>query len=193
MDQKYCGDNHTYEELNKAAAKIPAGSEGLVALPFGNGAERMLNNEIIGGHFHGLDFNLHTTSHMVRAVQESIAFSFRYGLDIMRENGINPTVVRAGKSNLFLSDVFTQSFANVNNVDVEFYEGDGSFGAAIGAGIGAGIYQSAETALQNRKPVGIVSPANSAQYEELYQQWKERLNDQLRKINQLNSLPLGLS
>ena len=77
----------------------------------------------------------------------------------MRENGINPTVVRAGKANLFLSEVFTQSFANVNNIAVEFYEGDGSFGAAIGAGIGAGIYKSAETALQNRKPVGVVEPA----------------------------------
>ena len=149
--------------------------------------------QIMGGHFHGIDFNIHGIAHMVRAVQEGIAFSFRYGLDIMRENGINPTVVRAGKANLFLSDVFTQSFANVNNVAVEFYEGDGSFGAAIGAGIGAGIYQSAETALQNRKPVSVVSPESSSQYEELYQQWKERLNDQLRKINQPNSLSLSLS
>ena len=133
----------------------------------------MLNNQIIGGHFHNLDFNIHTAAHMVRAVQEGIAFSFRYGLDIMRENGINPTVIRAGKANLFLSDVFTQSFANVNNVAVEFYEGDGSFGAAIGAGIGAGIYKNAETALQNRKPVGIVKPADVKQYDELYEQWKE--------------------
>ena len=187
------GANYNYDGLNEAAAKIPIGSEGVIALPFGNGAERMLNNQIIGGHFHNLDFNVHGTAHLVRAVQEGIAFSFRYGLDIMRENGINPTVVRAGKSNLFLSSVFTQSFANVNNVAVEFYEGDGSFGAAIGAGIGAGIYKNAETALQNRKPVGVVSPVNTGQYEELYQQWKERLNDQLRKINQSNSLSLSLS
>jgi xylulokinase len=94
----------------------------------------MLNNLIIGSHFHNIDFNIHTTAHMVRAVQEGIAFSFRYGLDIMRENGINPTVVRAGKANLFLSDVFTQSFANVSNTAVEFYEGDGSFGAADWSG-----------------------------------------------------------
>jgi xylulokinase len=187
------GPNQSYQSLNDAAAKIPVGSAGLLSLPFGNGAERMLNNKIIGAHFHNLDFNIHTAAHMVRAVQEGIAFSFRYGLDIMRENGINPTVVRAGRANLFLSDVFTRSFTNVNDVSLEFYEGDGSFGAAIGAGIGAGIYQSAETALQNRKPVGVVSPANSGQYEELYQQWKERLNDQLRKINQPNSLSLSLS
>jgi len=187
------GANHTYHGLNEAASNIPVGSEGIIALPFGNGAERMLNNLIIGSHFHNIDFNIHTTAHMVRAVQEGIAFSFRYGLDIMRENGINPTVVRAGKANLFLSDVFTQSFANVSNTAVEFYEGDGSFGAAIGAGIGAGIYKNAETALQNRKPVGIVGPAAVKQYDELYEQWKERLNDQLNKINQTNPVSFSLS
>jgi xylulokinase len=187
------GANHTYAGLNDAAAKIPVGSEGLIALPFGNGAERMLNNQIIGGHFHHLDFNIHSAAHLVRAVQEGIAFSFRYGLDIMRENGINPTVVRAGKANLFLSDIFTQSFANVNNVAVEFYEGDGSFGAAIGAGIGAGIYKNAETALQNRKPVAVVKPTGTNQYEELYERWKERLNDQLNKINQTDALSFSLS
>jgi xylulokinase len=187
------GANSSYADLNAAAAKIQAGSEGLLAIPFGNGAERMLNNLIVGSHFHNIDFNVHGSAHMVRAVQEGIAFSFRYGLDIMRENGINPTVVRAGKANLFLSDVFTQSFANVNNTSVEFYEGDGSFGAAVGAGIGAAIYENAETALQNRKPVGIVNPASVKQYDELYEQWKERLNDQLNKINQTTTLSFSLS
>ncbi len=185
--------NHTYAGLNETAAKVPVGSEGLMALPFGNGAERMLNNQIIGGHFHNIDFNIHTTAHMVRAVQEGIAFSFRYGLDIMRENGIHPTVIRAGKTNLFLSDVFTQSFVNANNVAVEFYESDGSFGAAIGAGIGAGIYEDAEAASQSRKPVGIVKPAGAKRYDELYMQWKELLNDQLHKINKPDAVSLSLS
>src|SRR4029077_15131866 len=94
--------------------------------------------------------------HMVRAVQEGIAFSFRYGLDIMRVNGIHPRGIRVSKVNLFLSELFTRSFAGVNNVAIEFYDGDGSFGAAIGAGIGAGIYQSAEAASQKRKPTGAV-------------------------------------
>lgn len=151
-------------------------------------SERMLNNQIVGAHFHSIDLSIHGTGHMVRAVQEGIAFSFRYGLDIMRENGINPTVVRAGKANLFLSDVFAQSFANVNNVAVEFYEGDGSFGAAIGAGIGAGVYRTAETALQNRKPAGAVTPADTGRYDELYEQWKERLSDQLNRTQQTKAL-----
>ena len=175
------GMNQTYASLNEAAANVGVGADGLISLPFGNGAERMLNNQIVGGHFYNLDFNIHTTGHLVRAVQEGIAFSFRYGLDIMRENGINPTVIRAGKANLFLSDIFSQSFANANNVAVEFYEGDGSFGAAIGAGIGAGVYPDAVAASQNRKPVSVVRPENTSQYDELYEQWKRTLLQQLNK------------
>jgi xylulokinase len=112
---------------------------------------------------------------MLRAAQESIAFSLRYGLDIMRENGINPKVVRAGKANLFLSDLFAETFANTNSVTVEFYEGDGSFGAAIGAGIGAKIYANASQATAKRKPIGSVDPQQTEQYEALYQRWKAQL------------------
>jgi xylulokinase len=187
------GSNHSYAALNEEASKIPIGSDGLIALPFGNGAERMLNNQIVGGHFHHLDFNIHTTAHMVRAVQEGIAFSFRYGLDIMRANGINPKVVRAGKANLFLSDVFTRSFAGVTNTAVEFYEGDGSYGAAIGAGIGAGIYKDAASAAKNRKPVGRIEPGNSSQYDALYEKWKERLTDQMNMVEQTNAVSMSLS
>ena len=185
------GANLGYEALNDTASKVPAGAEGLMALPFGNGAERMLSNRIIGGHFFNLDFNLHSTAHMVRAVQEGIAFSFRYGLDIMRENGMDPSVIRAGRSNLFLSELFTITFSNVNNVAVEFYDGDGSFGAAIGAGIGARIYKNATSAMQNRKPEGTVTPRDTKLYDDLYEQWKILLDDQLNKMQETGALPVN--
>ena len=169
------GNKLSYATLNQMAESAPIGSEGLLALPFGNGAERMLNNQMVGGQFLNLDFNVHNTTHMLRAAQESIAFSLRYGLDIMRENGINPTVVKAGKSNLFLSNLFTQTFANTNNLSVEFYEGDGSFGAAIGAGIGAKVYANAKDATAKRKPIGSVHPEKIDQFEFLYQNWKKQL------------------
>lgn len=168
------GSQMSYEGLNSIAADINPGSDGLLALPFGNGVERVLENKLAGGHFHHLDFNLHTSGHLVRSVQEGIAFAFRYGLDIMRENGMDPSIIRAGRANLFLSDVFTEAFVNVTNVEVEFYKGDGSYGAAIGAGIGANVF-SAETALQNRKPVHRVEPNNANRYEELYSRWKKIL------------------
>jgi xylulokinase len=177
------GASLSYQSLNEAAAVIPPGSEGLLALPFGNGAERMLNNAEIGAHFSQLNFTTHSVGHMVRAVQEGIAFSFRYGLDIMRENGMQPGVIRAGKANMFLSEVFTRSFVNSTGVAVEFYEGDGSFGAAIGAGIGAGVYASAAEAAQCRKPVSTVTPDAVQQYEPLYQQWKQWLQHHLDQFN----------
>ena len=179
--------------MNEAAAKVPVGAEGLVALPFGNGAERMLNNRTVGAHLLNLDFNIHSTAHLVRAVQEGVAFAFRYGLDIMRENGINPSVVRAGKANMFLSDIFTQSFANVNNVAVEFYEGDGSFGAAIGAGIGAGVYTGAASAYKDRKPVSRVEPQQTNLYNELYEQWNELLTEKINTPAKTNALSFSLT
>ncbi|HYE56175.1 MAG TPA: carbohydrate kinase, partial [Chitinophagaceae bacterium] len=124
-----------------------------------------------------LDLNKHGAAHLFRAVQEGIAFAFRYGLDIMRENGIRPGIVRAGRANLFFSDVFTQSFVNASGLAVEFYEGDGSFGAAIGAGIGAGVYSNASDAFGQRKAQGYAEPTNESHYDELYQQWKDLLEE----------------
>jgi xylulokinase len=172
------GANVSYNALNEAAAKVDIGSNGLMALPFGNGAERMLNNQIIGALFNNLDLNVHTTGHMIRSVQEGIAFAFRYGLDIMRENKIDPKIIRAGKSNLFLSDVFTRSFVNATNVAIEFYEGDGSFGAAIGAGIGAGIYNASDP-FSNRKAVALIEPDNQNVFNDLYERWKALLEEKI--------------
>lgn len=161
----------SYKHMDKEAAKIPAGSEGLRILPFGNGAERMLGNKIVGAQFVNIDLNLHTEAHLFRAVQEGIAFSFRYGLDIMRENSMNPTVIRAGKANLFLSDLFTEAFVNATQVPVELYNSDGSVGAALGSGIGSGIYQSFKEAFNKMKPLRLVEPASATAYEEHYADW----------------------
>jgi xylulokinase len=166
------GTGVSYAEMNKLSAAVPVGSAGLRVLPFGNGAERMLNNKIVGAQLLNIDFNLHTKAHIFRAVQEGIAFAFRYGLDIMRENGMDPKVIRVGKANLFLSGVFTEAFVNATNVPVEFYANDGSAGAALGAGIGAGIFASEEEAFSNMKPLQLITPDNAATYDKVYQEWK---------------------
>lgn len=172
------GSGTGYAEMNAAAQHVKIGSNGLQILPFGNGAERMLNNQIVGAHFKKIDFNIHTQFHIFRAVQEGVAFAFRYGLDIMRENGMSPQVIRAGRANLFMSDVFTEAFVNSTNVPVELYENDGSSGAAIGAGIGIKAYTE-EEAFQNQKCVKNIEPVFTAAYEPVYQEWKELLNMQL--------------
>ena len=178
--KKVCGDNLSYKEMDQRASTIKPGSEGLFVLPFGNGAERMLENKMIDAHIENIDLNKHTKAHIFRAVQEGIAFAFRYGLDIMRENDLHPTIIRAGKANLFLSDVFMQSFVNATGVAVELYENDGSVGAALGAGVGAGIYKSNAHAYANFKPLQKFEPTNVELYNELYHDWKKLLDAHLK-------------
>jgi len=164
-----------YEGMNREAQKVAIGSEGLRVLPFGNGAERMLNNKIIGAHITKIDLNRHSQAHVFRAAQEGIAFSFRYGLDRMREMGIRPDIIRAGKANLFMSDLFIEAFVNSTRVPVELYQTDGSIGAALGAGIGYKVFSSAEEAFTNIKPIRIVEPETITSYEEVYHEWEELL------------------
>jgi xylulokinase len=172
------GASTTYGQMNELAKTIAPGSDGLQILPFGNGAERMLNNKQIGAHLHNIDLNLHTAAHIFRAVQEGIAGAFRYGLDILRENGMSPAVIRAGKANLFLSEIFAQSFSNYTGVPVELYQNDGSVGAAIGAGIGAGIYKTPAEAFTFMKPVQLIEPTGE-DIEPFYHEWKALLENQL--------------
>ena len=177
--KKLCGDGLSYNEMNAICSNIELGSNGLFILPFGNGAERMLQNKIVGAHVDNIDLNKHTKAHIFRAVQEGIAFAFRYGLDIMKENNLNPTIIRAGKSNLFLSDVFVQSFVNATGVTVELYANDGSVGAALGASIGAGIYKTFEEAFSQFKVLKRVEPTEPEIFNQLYNEWKKLLDSRL--------------
>lgn len=172
--REFCGEQD-YIRLNQMAASVAPGSEGLMVLPFGNGAERMLQNRIPGAALLNIDLNKHGRAEFFRAVQEGIAFAFRYGLDIMRENGLHPSVIRAGRANMFLSDVFTEVFVNATGVPVELYQNDGSVGAALGAGIGAGIFKDYSAAFKNFKPLKKIEVTDAQKYEALYQQWKKEL------------------
>ncbi len=170
-----------YPALNDMAENIPAGSEGMYMLPFGNGAERMLNNRDIGASIHNLNFNIHSEAHMVRAAQEGIVFSFHYGMEIMKQIGIHPSVIRAGNANMFLSSIFKESLATVTGATIELYDTDGAEGAAKGAGIGSGIYNSFEEAFASLKKISTIEPdqSKSGFYQELYGNWKNIL---LQKI-----------
>lgn len=173
------GGGLNYAEINSKAAVIPKGSDGIKMLPFGNGAERMLNNKLLGTHIYDIDQNHHTTSHIFRAAQEGIAYAFRYGLDIMRHNGMNPSLIKAGKTNMFLSEVFIDAFVNSTGIPVELYNCDGSVGAAFGAGIGAGIFKDDNEAFDKMIPLQLIEPNDIKTYDRLYQEWKELLTEQL--------------
>lgn len=171
------GNMISYEEMNDLAAQIPVGAEGLTILPFGNGAERVLGNKNPGSVFSGLNFNIHQASHLYRAAQEGIAFSFRYGMDIMKKMGIETKVIRAGKANMFLSPLFREVLATVSGATIELYNTDGAIGSARGAGIGSGFYSSAGEAFSNLNKLDIVEPdlRKEDAYQSAYKSWKEQL------------------
>ena len=163
----------SYVGMNDLASKAPIGSKGLVVLPFGNGAERVLGNKNIGAHISGLDFNTHSLPHMLRAAQEGIVFSLVYGLEVMKEIGVKPTKIRAGEANMFLSPIFSTAFASTTGAVVELYNTDGAQGAARGAGVGAGVYNSLTEAFVGLKSVRTIEPDNVKQneYQDAYQKW----------------------
>ncbi len=178
----------SYPELNELAAGIPVGSEGLSILPFGNGAERMLQNKQIDCSIHGLNFNIHSKAHITRAAQEGIVFSFKYGMDIMNEMGIDIDVIRAGSANMFLSPVFRDTLSGVTGTVIELFDTNGAVGAAKGAGIGASIYQSAEEAFASLKKIDVIEPdgLKADKYCAAYSIWKERLD----KLMCENNIPM---
>jgi len=171
------GNNLSYNDMNDLALKVAPGSDGLSILPFGNGAERILMNKDIGCRISGLNFNRHSIAHLFRSAQEGIAFSFRYGLDIMKETGIDPGLIRAGSANMFLSPVFREALSCITGVEIHLYNTDGSIGAARGAGIGCGFYKSENEAFPGLVSVGRTEPDKSkiSAYEEAYLKWKNIL------------------
>lgn len=176
--RKTAASDLSYDEINREAAAIEPGSEGVSVIPFGNGAERILENRNIGAHILGLDFNRHARAHVLRAAQEGIAYSFRYGIDIMKEMGLSISLIRAGQANMFLSPVFRQTLSDVTGATIELFNTDGAEGAARGAAVGAGLFPSFEEAFTSLTKLEEVrpEPANSAQTEEAYERWKARLS-----------------
>ncbi|MHC4951068.1 MAG: xylulokinase [Planctomycetota bacterium] len=175
------GNGLDYPQMNELASQVPIGSEGLCILPFGNGAERTLGNKNIGASVHGLNFNTHRKSHLLRAGQEGIVFALNYGLQIMQQIGIRTNTVKAGDANMFLSPLFREAFATLTDSVVELYNTDGSAGAARGAGIGAGIYKDPKEAFVGLKCTRTIEPLSDQKqrYQKAYQTWLEILNNQL--------------
>ena len=167
----------SYSDMNVMMENIPIGSEGVSIIPFGNGAERVLENREIGCSIHGVNFNKHSKAHIMRAAQEGIVFSFCYGMEVMQQMGMDIKKIHAGRANMFLSDIFRQTLAGVSGATIELYETDGSVGAAKGAGIGCGIYKDNNEAFATLKKLAVIEPDSQKrdQYLAAYARWKETL------------------
>jgi len=179
------GAGDDYGRMNELADKVSVGSDNLVILPYGNGAERTLENKNIGASINGLNFNTHGKAHLLRAAQEGIVFALKYGLGIMHDMGIEVKTVRAGNANMFLSSLFGKAFATVTAATVELYNTDGSQGAARGAGVGAGVYKDFSEAFSGLRKIKTIEPAPhlEGQYSEAYNRWGSVLAQRLAIVN----------
>jgi xylulokinase len=171
----------SYDEMNQLAQQAPIGCDGLCILPFGNGAERTLENKNIGASIHGLNLTVHGRSHIARAVQEGVVFAMNYGLQIMKDMGLSIKVIKTGYANMFLSPLFAEAFSTVTNTVIHLYNTDGSQGAARGAGIGAGIYKDEREAFKHLTLIKTINPNVSERdvYMRAYKRWEACLKKYL--------------
>jgi len=164
----------SYNDMNNLASQSPIGSNGVSIIPFGNGAERVLENKEVNCSIHGINFNTNDKKDILRAAQEGIVFSYEYGMEIMREMGMNIHTIKAGHANMFLSPVFAQTLASTSGATIELYNTDGAAGAAKGAGIGIGIYSTPQEAFASLEKLAVIEPETNkaGEYKEAYQRWK---------------------
>lgn len=177
MRRNAAPDGIGYAAMNDLAANAPIGAEGLSIIPFGNGAERVLRNREIGSAILGINFLRHGQSHLLRAAQEGIVFSFMYGMEIMQQMGMSLDRIHAGHANMFLSPLFRDTLAGVSGATIELFDTDGSVGAAKGAGMGAGIYADNNEAFATLDRIATIepNPATAQAYADAYALWKQRL------------------
>ena len=180
--RNFMANGISYTQMNDLAAQSPIGSCGISILPFGNGAERVLENRETGCSIHGINFNNHSIANVARAVQEGIVFSFKYGIEIMEQMGMDVKKIHAGNANMFLSPIFRNTLAGVTGATIELFDTDGSVGAAKGAGIGAGIYRDNKEAFASLERLEIIKPDadNASKYAEAYSLWKNRLEKEIQ-------------
>ena len=177
MRRNVAPEGMSYDEMNRLMETVPVGCEGVSVIPFGNGAERVLENQQTDCSIHGINFNKHGKAHLLRAAQEGIVFSFCYGMEIMQQMGMEINKIHAGRANMFLSGIFRDTLAGVSGATIELYDTDGSVGAAKGAGMGCGFYKDHQEAFSTLKQLAVIEPDNSnrAAYLQAYTRWKSRL------------------
>ncbi len=182
MKHQIARSTQSYQDMERMVSAVPIGSGGVCILPFGNGAERILNNQNIHSHILNLDFNAHSRAYLFRAALEGVAFSFVYGVNILKEIGLEVNVIRVGNDNMFQSATFAKTIATLLDCDIEVVSTTGAIGAGRAAGVAAGLYQSLEDALSGIQPSKIYEPSlNQALCQQAYSYWEASLKKILRK------------
>lgn len=175
-------DVSDYAEMNDLANSVPIGSDGVTIHPFGNGAERVLNNRSLGTRMGNINLNNHTKAHLCRAALEGIAFAFVYGMEILKSDGIAPNVIRAGNDNLFRADIFSDTVSTLIGQEIEIYDTTGAIGAARACELREGDFETfGKRILDNDFVMGFEPSKEKEEYEKAYQKWKKELEAMLNE------------
>ena len=169
--------------MNQLASEVAVGSDGVCLIPFGNGAERMLSNKDVGTSIVNLNLNRHSTAHICRAALEGIAFSFVYGIEIMKSDGIEAKVIRAGNDNLFRSEIFANTISTLIGQEIEIYNTTGAIGAARACALKDGNFDTFSSFMKNDNVMTYMPFKDKTDYEIAYQNWTQELKRILNKHN----------
>lgn len=184
------GGDEAYSQLTQMAGDIPAGSDGLVILPYLAGERSPINDPDAKGMIFGLQMR-HTRAHLYRAALEGVGYSINHTLDAMREAGADPTLLTAVGGGT-KSDVWLQSVSDISGVpqEVPAITMGASYGNAFLAGYATGLFQSPEDIRKWVDVANRIEPIenNAATYAELmkiYLQLYERTADLMADIGKL--------
>ena len=165
-----------YFVLMAEAAKAPAGSEGLLFLPYLSGERTPYPDPNAKGVFCGLTVR-HAKPHLVRAVMEGVTYSLRDCVELIKGMGLSIGQVRASGGGA-RSELWRQILAEVFDVElVTLTSTEGApYGAALLAGVGTGVYANVPEACENTLHVATLvepDPQRAQIYEDYYQIYRQ--------------------
>ena len=180
----------SFDELLREAESVPAGSEGLLFLPYLSGERTPHPDPLARGAFIGLTLR-HSRGHMTRAVLEGVAFGLKDSFNLIRNAGLEQiSQVRASgggtKGALWrqiLADVLESELVSVNTTE------GGAFGAALLAGVGVGAWSDVATACRETIHITGKTTPNTANFQayrdayEIYRGLYPLLKDTFQQLN----------
>jgi ribulose kinase len=154
------GGADPYLVLNRLAAEVPVGSEGLVVLDYFQGNRSPYTDPHARGLIWGLSLR-HGPGHLFRAILEGICYGAELIFRTLRRHDFElRSIVAAGGATR--SDLWMQLHADVANVPISITREPEApaLGAAVLAAVGAGIHPDLQTAGATAAPEATAGDAH---------------------------------
>ena len=179
-----------FRELDQEAMKVPAGSQGLVILPYFLGEKTPILDPEARGVMVGLTLS-HTKAHIFRAILESVIYGFRHHIEILQEMGYEPVRIMATNGGA-KSKFWCQIAADVLGQRITSYKNHpgSSLGAAFLAGMQAGLFKDWENIQKCLPPSQVYEPdaENVKVYNKTYKVYRELYPKLQTVFHELNEI-----